>query len=459
MGYEKSCTTGTCLKKFLVHFRRSSNYKGEYGFDWVREDYIYKNLKINDSKNTNNPFESVGGIQQNGSVEICNEVNLLKKKYLAYPNVIKPYGYEYFASWCSLFSADISNKNSNGVNLSLQVEEIDKIINDGTIIEFEVTSKNIVISPKKIDVSKILTGSKVVIKKGNKSSNSYYLKNIVNIKCNKAINKIEQIRVFAKRNGNSVEVGKINIYKNSIIKKANIVVIPVSFENGSDTPVILPSLVDVIKNKSFNQAIIDVDVKIEKVMDVKKIINNIMLKNPMISSLIMTRYSYLWLNKGNISSAMYLDFLSKFYSTYVDKNAQIDKGNSGKKTFVFVTNRESFSGDKTNKLDGEATLDQSTNELKWGDLCVIYKNGSKNCYTYLHEIAHTLGLEHSFDNIKYSKSKLTFRRGYTDNTLDYLNTEVVKSDRSYELNKLAMLNNGCFFYWQWDAMRNDKSVY
>ena len=45
MSYDKACTTGSCLKKFLVHFRRGSNYKGEYGFDWVREDYIYKNLK------------------------------------------------------------------------------------------------------------------------------------------------------------------------------------------------------------------------------------------------------------------------------------------------------------------------------------------------------------------------------------------------------------------------------
>lgn len=249
----------------------------------------------------------------------------------------------------------------------MQIEEIEKIISDGTVIELVPTSKNIEISPKTISISTVMKGQKVVIKKGNVKCNSYYLKDILNIKCVNALNKTEQIRVFAKRNGFQFEVGKLNIYKNNIVKKAKIFIIPVSFDGGADTPKILPNLVDVLKHKSFNQAIIDVNVQIKKTMDVRKIINIAMQRNPIIASSIMGRYSYLWLNKDNISSAMYLDFFSKFYTEYVDKNAKIDRGNSGNITYVFVTNRESFSGsEKTDKLDGEATLDQSSNELKWG---------------------------------------------------------------------------------------------
>lgn len=33
--------TTTSMRNFSVHFRRSPNYKGEYGFDWLRDEYIY----------------------------------------------------------------------------------------------------------------------------------------------------------------------------------------------------------------------------------------------------------------------------------------------------------------------------------------------------------------------------------------------------------------------------------
>ena len=33
------------LPKFLVHFRRPDDYRGEFGFDWIRDEYIYPIVK------------------------------------------------------------------------------------------------------------------------------------------------------------------------------------------------------------------------------------------------------------------------------------------------------------------------------------------------------------------------------------------------------------------------------
>lgn len=50
-----SCAT--CLRKFTVHFRRPYNigratnrYNGEFGFDWLRDEYIYPIQKIDENK-------------------------------------------------------------------------------------------------------------------------------------------------------------------------------------------------------------------------------------------------------------------------------------------------------------------------------------------------------------------------------------------------------------------------
>lgn len=452
MSYDKACIDGNCLKKFLVNFRRGSHYKGEYGFDWVREDYIYKNLKLNESNNTNNPFESVGGVQQNGSVEICNEVELLKSKYLKYPNVIKPYGYEYFASWCSLFSSDVSSLNKKGINLSLQIEEIEKLIPDGTILELIPTSQKIKITPDKISISKILSGKKVTINKGRIKSNSYLVTNVINLQCLNKISKVEQVRVFAKRNGTSVEVGKLNIYPNNVVKKTKINVVPVSFDNGTDTPKIVNNLTNILKNNCFNQAIIDVDVKIQPVMDIKKILNNLP-KNNILGASIISQYNYLWLSKNTISAEMYLSFFSHFYSSFVDKKANIDKKKSLNNTYVFVTTRTPAADPG---LYGIASHEETEKKIHWGDACVIFNKKNEVPFNYIHEIAHTFGLEHSFQNVKYDKTKLTFRQGYTDNSIDYtwIPSQTIKPRR----NQLSMLNNGCFFFWQWDTMRSDRSM-
>ena len=47
-------TSTSCLRKFTIHFRRPDtlkeksnySYRGEYGFDWLRDEYIYPIEKV-----------------------------------------------------------------------------------------------------------------------------------------------------------------------------------------------------------------------------------------------------------------------------------------------------------------------------------------------------------------------------------------------------------------------------
>ena len=36
---------GNSLPKFLVQFRRPDDYRGEFGFNWIRDEYIYPIVK------------------------------------------------------------------------------------------------------------------------------------------------------------------------------------------------------------------------------------------------------------------------------------------------------------------------------------------------------------------------------------------------------------------------------
>ena len=71
---------------YLIHFRRPDNYKGEFGFDWMRDEY----------KN------------------ICYNYNELKQEYT--PCQIQ--GQEYFVPWLSMFP------NQENVKIALNLENI-----------------------------------------------------------------------------------------------------------------------------------------------------------------------------------------------------------------------------------------------------------------------------------------------------------------------------------------------
>lgn len=264
----KGCTTGgataSCMKKFMVHFRRPENYQGQYGFDWLREDYIKPNKVI---------YE-----KDNQKLALSRDPAKLKAEYKKdVKNPIAPHGKEYFPAWLSLFAyiqgkkvneePNISTMTKDGVTLDLYIQGLEPLANDGTQLLFSCTNPNVKLSRTQIPLASALSTK---IKDPDGTKTYFHLKRAINIKCVGGwLNGHEEVKVHAKLGSTKIEVGKLMLYDNRIIKHADIVLIPVITEYQNGQPVI-PQRVDayehLMKRISFNQALIRAEFKREQAL-------------------------------------------------------------------------------------------------------------------------------------------------------------------------------------------------
>jgi hypothetical protein len=423
-----SCAT--CLKKFLVHFRRPQDYSGNYGFDWLREDYVTANKHI----------AKAGNVKK----ALCFDIVKLKNEYKTdVKNPIAPYGKEYFPVWLSLFSyingsnsPHISTMTKDGVKLDLYIEEIEPLSNDGTELIFQCENKFIQISPKNIPLVNALR-KKILDSDGTKQF--YHLARSILIKCEGGwLNNHEEVKVFAKKGSVKFEVGKLMLYKNDIIKHADIILIPVVTEYRGGKPV-LPDRVDayehLIKRISFNQALIRAEIKRETIFDLTKY-----QSDPLVNIIQSSTYT--------TPASDFARALRELYNKYgpIQVNGGIDLNGNGtsnsKKTFVFLTTKQTVSG-------GVCTLDGYV----WGDMVVVFKSNLNHAHSYPHELGHSFSLPHTFQTGNLAKH--TFYQGYTENFMDYW------SDGAGQPNKFhdkKIKRPFTFYKWQWDIMRQDKSM-
>lgn len=100
--------------KFITKLERLDSYKGEFGFDWMRDNYE----------------------------KDCEDYEKLKKEYTP----TKIHNQEYFVPWLSMFP------NQKNVKLKLKITEIEGTVKDTDIIK--TPSKNgIKFEPKELKVS------------------------------------------------------------------------------------------------------------------------------------------------------------------------------------------------------------------------------------------------------------------------------------------------------------------
>ena len=103
-------TCATCLRKFTVHFRRNDNlYKGDFGFDWIRDEYRYdQNYLI---------YTDNGDQLVKKGPYYLNNFNDLAKLYHAPNNILRPHGIVYYPAWLSLFvNHKKGDENSSIIN-------------------------------------------------------------------------------------------------------------------------------------------------------------------------------------------------------------------------------------------------------------------------------------------------------------------------------------------------------
>ena len=469
-------TSTSCLKKFTIHFRRptqlkqkkgSPPYKGHYGFDWLRDEYIYP-IEIIEYDKTTNPEHPV----INYRLPLCLNPKELRKEYLKITDKktcdFKPYKQDYYPAWLSIFACDVQGNNADagsdmhkdGVYLDLQLDEIDKISNDDTEIFFEPSVPCLKITPEKISISEFLKTKREerILDKNNEQPKIYYykLENAVKIICQgDTLKQHEMIKVFAKLGPTKIEVGRLMVYKNDNIGKANIFVVNVITEYDVNNKVSLyqedtNQLIYLYNNRSFNQAMIKVKIKATEDFDLVKLQNETNDEDIIDFLHDIKDQPYLDDEESNDDIFNRLSTLYQKYGKHSPKNIN-SKDHTNYYSFFTTINYIPAAGIAS-------IYKIKTEEGNIFGISIIFKGGLDDEQTIVHEVGHSFSLPHTFD----SDSPHIFYQGYTDNHMDYFfhstydstTNEYKPSINPYNFN----LNMHSFFKWQWDLMRKDLGI-
>lgn len=220
-GQKVSAELKEIERKYLIHFRRPDNYEGEFGFDWMRDEYI----EIIDS-----------------NIPICKTPEILEKHY----EIRNFHNQKYYVPWLALLPFSTEHKygssiNKDGANLNLELQELTELKNDGTKIVFKIDGKyndTVKITPTSIELAEFLNEKAEIRNISSEDIRYRVLKNKVNIKCLGVLEKNVSIKVIATKNGKEQQVGELILFKTNKIPKAKIILVKVIT---NDEPFSLPN--------------------------------------------------------------------------------------------------------------------------------------------------------------------------------------------------------------------------
>jgi|GEM_PF-892650 len=334
--------------KYVIKFSRLPTYDGEFGFDWMRKEYLPK---------------------EEGGKGVCIEgLDELKKVYTPFEMDIKnqkgkAYG-NYYSPWVSMFPKH-KEKIGKPVRLKLKVDAdfIEKDIPSGEIVKFESSDPNLEIGVEKM-VYNTSTGKGETILIPSPTFDEVKGGATIQIKCNGKLTEDTTIDVLS---SDSLTVGRLNVMKNDTEYKLNIKFVKICKERHLkylkekfDSKI--TELDDFLKNNSLNQALIKPKV-LEKNYDNIEFINLDDLPDDMFGS-----------GRISINKKGRKELKKRCISTNNFKGLVI--------FYLGVENVTSKAGD---------TQTYPLNE----QFIYLYLNSVLN-RDLAHEVGHALGLQHTF---------------------------------------------------------------
>ncbi|WP_299888184.1 matrixin family metalloprotease [uncultured Lacinutrix sp.] len=373
------------LKKFLVHFRRPYDYDGTYGFDWLRDEYIY-------------PIKTVAkdhsGNALNAPLELCENITELKAKY----KKLTAHSKDYYSSWLTMFpnTAEANTTHSasiqtNGIDLDIEIEELETLVTDDTEILFENSNPYLKIVPEKLMLKDLLVSKQTKSLGGTNTKDYYLAQKKINVKSDGGVfENDEEIKVFAKLDSQKVEVGKLIVCKNSDYKDYTTTVYVIKSylrdDSNFDKTVIdnelakiggIQGLEDYLNQKSMNQSLI----KVKLIYNQDK--DWVFRKQSLINASNQPKYSGMITNQSTMlmNTGRYMNYINDrfklMYPALVNKNA----------IFLYIT---PFSSPTAGGAAYNTPIDSKH--------IIIFKNNIDHLSSYAHEIGHNIGLEHSFED-------------------------------------------------------------
>lgn len=344
------------LAKCAVFFRPTKNWKGEFGFDWSR---------TGDSR-----------------LQVDNPYN----------GIIGNYGKIYATNSGARFTADTNKYNSNlGQYNSFNVYNGRYYVPNMTLKVDETATLNAIVHiEEKADRLHYAYNTDIfeltVLKQFTVAKGVNFDENSVRIKCKKTFSSPETIRVIATKNKLMQKVGEIKLLPNSRSIEAPILFVPVEYRQKRGN-VKSRSEVDYVSN-ILRQALLHA--KIENYPDVFR-------TGSWWSDFFFTTKD----KRGN--KVMDLSSMRSMHR-YLDDDFMSIKGNKKYTNYYRV-----YCLPESLNLNGVAE------DVGHGVKTVIVFQNRDNSTTVVHELLHSMGLYHTFDN----DSEFTFKLYHTDNVMDY----------------------------------------
>ncbi len=459
------------LQRFLVHFAKPKifkdkggarlDYGGHFGFDSLEDEYIHPMTHIVADNN---------GSAVNAMKPLCKNIAGLKQTYLdGSDETITPYGVDYYPAWLAIFPytteeefAHGSSMHKNGANLSLEIQEVDTLVRNANEIRFETSSPHLRLSRTRIPMSEILAGRKVerVLDASiNLKKTVYILEDAVNVTCSGGVlSEHTAIDVIAKGDDKEEKVGKLMVYANDEIPKAEIVLVKLRLD--AETPALTSPFHYTLKNRSFNQALVRAEIVADELFDLTA------------HSAEVDVASFLTTYKGKpvANVSQFVDDIKALYEKY---GAHCPGGSidASTRTFMFLTELDAGTISGSSDLESATIIDQiemffrgaAIESIVWSNFMVVFNDGLTSQRTFIHELGHTFSLYHPFQEGNYVPG--IFYQGTTDKVMDYTwrvaggaPGSLTSAGSNPYYPSAARSHMWRFFKYEWDRIRADRSM-